>query len=77
MNGDRKRIAVAGDSAGGSISAILTILARDRRGPKLCHQVLVYPCITNPLNDHYKSHYEFENGPVVCVFHLLFFYYFN
>ena len=43
LGGDPERIAVMGDSAGGNISAVLTLMARDRRGPKIARQVLVYP----------------------------------
>ncbi|WP_037570176.1 alpha/beta hydrolase [Phaeacidiphilus oryzae] len=34
---------VAGDSAGGNISAVMTLWARDRGGPRIDYQVLVYP----------------------------------
>lgn len=37
------RIAVAGDSAGGNLSAALALANRDRNGPKLCFQLLIYP----------------------------------
>ncbi|HEX4721924.1 MAG TPA: alpha/beta hydrolase [Pseudonocardiaceae bacterium] len=40
---DPDRIAVGGDSAGGNLAAAVTLLARDRGGPKLAHQLLVYP----------------------------------
>ena len=40
---DPKRIAVAGDSAGGNLAAVVAIAARDRGGPPLCHQLLTYP----------------------------------
>jgi acetyl esterase len=40
---DARRLAVAGDSAGGNLAAVVALLARDRRGPALCHQLLVYP----------------------------------
>jgi acetyl esterase len=40
---DTARIAVAGDSAGGNLAAVVAIIARDRGGPKLCHQLLTYP----------------------------------
>ncbi|KAL0049256.1 hypothetical protein WJX82_009847 [Trebouxia sp. C0006] len=40
---DPSRIAVAGDSAGGNFSAAVSILARDRFGPKLSLQILLYP----------------------------------
>lgn len=40
---DVTRIAVAGDSAGGNLAAVVTLMARDRRGPQLAFQLLVYP----------------------------------
>lgn len=40
---DPERIAVMGESAGANISAVLAHMARDEGGPRLRHQVLVYP----------------------------------
>ncbi|MFH8990991.1 aminotransferase class I/II-fold pyridoxal phosphate-dependent enzyme [Streptomyces sp. NPDC017940] len=40
---DPNRIAVGGDSAGGNLSAAVTLLARDRQGPRPVAQLLVYP----------------------------------
>lgn len=46
LGGDPNRIAVAGDSAGGNISAIMAQLARDNGGPSVIFQLLWYPsCI--------------------------------
>jgi acetyl esterase/lipase len=42
---DRGRIAVRGESAGGGIAAALAVLARDRGGPALCFQMLIYPML--------------------------------
>jgi acetyl esterase/lipase len=42
---DRKRIAVAGGSAGGGQAAVLAIAARDRGEVPLCYQVLIYPML--------------------------------
>jgi acetyl esterase len=36
-------IAVMGESAGGNLSAVVCLLARDRGGPALSHQTLLYP----------------------------------
>jgi acetyl esterase len=40
---DRTRLAVAGDSVGGGLATIVSILARDAGGPDLRLQVMVYP----------------------------------
>jgi len=42
---DPARIAIGGDSAGGNLSAVVALMARDRGGPALRHQLLVYPVI--------------------------------
>ena len=43
VGADPARIAVGGDSSGGNIAAVLALRARDRGGPKLKGQVLIYP----------------------------------
>ena len=40
---DRDRVAVAGDSAGGTLAAVTALLSRDRQGPPVRFQLLVYP----------------------------------
>ena len=40
---DPTRLAIAGDSAGGNLAAALALLARERGGPAIAFQLLVYP----------------------------------
>ncbi len=43
IHGDPKRIAVGGDSAGGNLAAVVTLMAKEKGGPTLVYQMLVYP----------------------------------
>jgi acetyl esterase/lipase len=42
---DPERIVVGGDSAGGNLAAAVALMARDRGGPRLAAQMLVYPML--------------------------------
>jgi acetyl esterase len=59
-NLDPKRIAVAGDSVGGNMSAAITLMAKQRSGPKLTAQALFYP-VTNASFDT-ESYHQFAKG---------------
>lgn len=45
LGGDARRIAVGGDGAGGNLVAVVALMARDRGGPHLLYQVLIYPSV--------------------------------
>ncbi|MBU2531611.1 MAG: alpha/beta hydrolase [Alphaproteobacteria bacterium] len=55
---DPKRLAVAGDSAGGNLAAVAAIAARDNGGPDIAFQALIYPVTDFDLR---RPSYE-ENG---------------
>ncbi|MFI6521351.1 alpha/beta hydrolase [Spirillospora sp. NPDC050679] len=57
---DASRIAVAGDSVGGNMTAATTILAKRRGGPALAAQLLFYP-VTDARFDT-GSYDQFESG---------------
>ncbi|HXC29418.1 MAG TPA: alpha/beta hydrolase [Stellaceae bacterium] len=42
---DGARLAVGGDSAGGNLAAVVSLIARDRGAPQLCGQALLYPTL--------------------------------
>ena len=58
---DPLRLAVAGDSVGGNMAAALTLMAKQRHGPKLACQVLFYP-VTDADFDT-PSYTQFADGP--------------
>ena len=58
---DGRRIAVAGDSAGGNLAAALCLAARDRGGPKIMAQALIYP--GTGLDQDRGSYIENADGP--------------
>ena len=43
INVDPSKLAAGGDSAGGNLAAAVSLMTRDRGGPALAHQLLVYP----------------------------------
>ena len=45
LGGAQHRLAVAGDSAGGNLAAVVALGARDRGGPQISFQLLVYPAL--------------------------------
>ncbi len=47
---DASRLAVIGDSAGGSLAAAVALAARDRGGPTICAQVLLYPGLDRDMS---------------------------
>lgn len=50
LGGNRSKIAVVGESAGGNLAANVSIEARERKVQLPVHQVLVYPIANNDLN---------------------------
>jgi acetyl esterase/lipase len=57
---DGTRIAVAGNSVGGNMAAALTLLAKDRKGPKIAYQVLLIPATDASVDT--DSYHEFSTG---------------
>ncbi len=60
FNGDVTRLAVGGDSVGGNLATVVTMMARDRKGPDITAQVLIYPATNLEFNT--ESHQTFAKG---------------
>jgi acetyl esterase len=58
---DPARLAIMGDSVGGHMAALLTMMAKQRGGPAIRFQVLLYP-VTDAISDN-DSYRTFANGP--------------
>jgi acetyl esterase len=56
LGGDTDRLAVAGDSAGGNLAAVVSLLARERDGPEIDRQVLIYPWMDPAARFDYDSY---------------------
>jgi acetyl esterase/lipase len=63
LGADPTRIAVAGDSAGGNLAAVMAQLARDNGGPALRFQLLWYPTATADLS--LPSYIENSDAPIL------------
>ncbi len=59
---DPTRLAVAGDSAGGNMAAVLTIMTKQRGDPQFVHQSLYYP-MTDANAGESESLRLFKDGP--------------
>jgi acetyl esterase len=57
---DGERLAVGGDSAGGNLAAVTSLLARDRGAPPLRYQLLFYPPVD--FAGRHASHARFAEG---------------
>jgi acetyl esterase/lipase len=57
---DSSRLAIAGDSVGGNMAAAVSLLAKERNGPKIDYQVLFYPVTDANFDTH--SYQQYANG---------------
>ena len=57
---DGTRIAIAGNSVGGNMTAALSLMSKDRRGPKISYQVLLIPATDASVDT--LSYHEYGSG---------------
>ena len=60
---DAGRLAVGGDSAGGNLAAVVSVLARDHGTPRIGHQLLIYPATDAAMR--HESMARFAEGYVL------------
>ncbi len=60
-NVDGSKIAVAGDSVGGNMAAVMALQAKENNGPKIKCQILIYPVVDLSFNS--QSYIDFADGP--------------
>ena len=58
---DANRLAVAGESVGGYMTAVVAQLAKERKGPSIRYQVMMYPVTDSSMSQ--PTYKEFANGP--------------
>jgi len=63
---DIARLALAGDSAGGNLAAVVSQMARDRQGPEFVFQLLVYP-VCDMETARWPSMQENKDGPFLTT----------
>jgi acetyl esterase len=49
FNGDPARVAVGGESAGGNLATVVSMMARDKKAQLPLHQLLVYPVVNDDM----------------------------
>lgn len=62
LGGDARRLAVAGDSAGGNLAAVVTQLAKAKGAPAIAFQALIYPVVDLDTTAAFPSRSEFGEG---------------
>ncbi len=65
LGADPERLAVAGDSAGGNLAAVVSQLARDAGGPRILFELLWYPAAT--WDTSLPSFTENADAPILAV----------
>ena len=72
LNVDPARLAVAGDSAGGNLAAVTSLIARAQGGPAIAFQLLIYP-VTDLSNFDTASYRENAEGLYLTRAHMRWF----
>jgi acetyl esterase len=71
LGGNNERLAVCGDSAGGNLAAAVSLMARDRAGPIIEAQILIYP-VVDLLDSNYQD-FPYDLSPALTKDDMLWF----
>ncbi|WP_019424459.1 alpha/beta hydrolase [Paenibacillus sp. OSY-SE] len=74
LNVNPSQIAVGGDSAGGNLSAVMAIKAKEQGSPPLTYQLLIYPAVSTDIRFDFPSMTENANGYLLTVESIRLFY---
>ncbi len=63
------KLTVAGDSVGGNMATVMTIMSKQRNGPKIHKQLMFYPVTnadfnTNSYNEYASGYYLYKQGMI-------------
>jgi acetyl esterase len=72
LGGDPQRLVVAGDSAGGNLAAVVSMMARDQGGPAIAFQLLIYPVVDQRRKASATSEYS-RSGSALSGDHMRWF----
>lgn len=67
FNGDSDRLAVSGVSAGGTLAAAVSLMARDRKGPKISFMAVMYAVLDMSFSTESASRTELGEGYYHCL----------
>jgi acetyl esterase len=65
LGADATRLVVAGDSAGGNLAAVAALMVRDRGGPGIAHQLLLFPVTAPARGSEFASYTENAEGYIL------------
>ncbi|NEU29194.1 alpha/beta hydrolase [bacterium LRH843] len=68
--GDPEKIAIVGDSAGGNLATVVSLMARDRNGPTIKAQALLYP-LTTFQDIEFDSRSKYDSGYYLLSRHVM------
>jgi acetyl esterase len=70
---DPQQLVVSGDSAGGNLAAVVCLMSRDRGGPRIAAQLLLYPVTAPAEGSPYASYEENAQGYLLTRESMLFY----